>query len=550
MQPPKGILVADPVLRQGGWAVVALFADQLIGIPSASCGPLSVLAGTPVPACGRASGAKVPIVYAVRRYGGGTSGGALIAGAGGVSTTVSTTGPRPVSAAACSSGVDAAGRATAGTDASAWTPRDASELPVPSTASVRANITTRRMRIVDRGDGVRFTSSRRRGAAARCDWAATRSAGRDPSDRPARCSSVSGTLTAHKPTARRGGDVILAYTKKVLRPLKPVLGPIWKPLRPMIEKPPPPAGEQSERSPQGARLEGRAGERRAHPADHQAGVRRAYGACPLLPGALVVHVRGGGAHRGPDPAPPSDDRPRAGAHLRPVIVGADVMALSHLEDLEAEGQEIIHDATVAPWPVADKAYDLFVALQVFEHLGDEQPQTFAEVRRVAKHAILSLPIDWEMPDPTNCHHMLRTRRSCPGSPRSSRPGSSSAMAATRSASSTCSRTCPPDGRVETPAEPPAGVSKRRAGRSGGPALPVEVPVRSPRDCRPRTASRVEQVRRRGSGPVGVHQELRLSGAHARCAVPWSVGPVSTTGPVPSARTTETPCSDRSLPLCQ
>ena len=75
-----------------------------------------------------------------------------------------------------------------------------------------------------------------------------------------------------------------------------------------------------------------------------------------------------------------------------------------------EGQEIIHDATVAPWPVADKAYDLFVALQVFEHLGDKQPQTFAEVRRVAKHAILSLPIDWEMADPTNCHHMLSNEK--------------------------------------------------------------------------------------------------------------------------------------------
>ncbi len=95
-----------------------------------------------------------------------------------------------------------------------------------------------------------------------------------------------------------------------------------------------------------------------------------------------------------------------GAHLRPVIVGADVMALSHLDDLEAEGQEIIHDATVAPWPVADKAYDLFVALQVFEHLHGMQPETFAEVRRVAKHAIVSLPIDWEMADKTDCHHML------------------------------------------------------------------------------------------------------------------------------------------------
>ena len=53
-----------------------------------------------------------------------------------------------------------------------------------------------------------------------------------------------------------------------------------------------------------------------------------------------------------------------------------------------------------------RAYDLFVAFQVFEHLGDSQPEAFREVRRVARNAILSLPIDWEMADPRNCHHQL------------------------------------------------------------------------------------------------------------------------------------------------
>jgi hypothetical protein len=43
--------------------------------------------------------------------------------------------------------------------------------------------------------------------------------------------------------------------------------------------------------------------------------------------------------------------------------------------------------------VADNAYDLFVALQVFEHLGTSQREAFREVRRVARHAIISLPID-------------------------------------------------------------------------------------------------------------------------------------------------------------
>ena len=70
----------------------------------------------------------------------------------------------------------------------------------------------------------------------------------------------------------------------------------------------------------------------------------------------------------------------------------------------------IHDATLAPWPVGDKAYDVFIALQVFEHLRDRQREAFLEVRRIARHAVISLPIDWEMDDPTNCHHRIPNER--------------------------------------------------------------------------------------------------------------------------------------------
>ena len=96
-----------------------------------------------------------------------------------------------------------------------------------------------------------------------------------------------------------------------------------------------------------------------------------------------------------------------GPHLQPLIVGADTMSLEDLAELRATGRRIVHDATVVPWPVEDGAYDLFVGLQVFEHLGTSQPEAFREVRRVARHAILSLPIDWEMKDPTDMHHLLR-----------------------------------------------------------------------------------------------------------------------------------------------
>jgi hypothetical protein len=93
-----------------------------------------------------------------------------------------------------------------------------------------------------------------------------------------------------------------------------------------------------------------------------------------------------------------------GPWRRPLIVGADIMdAVAH-PDVECEGRIIIHSGAEVPWPVADNAYDLFVALQVFEHLGTGQREAFREVRRVARHAIISLPIDWVMEDPTNIHH--------------------------------------------------------------------------------------------------------------------------------------------------
>ena len=99
-----------------------------------------------------------------------------------------------------------------------------------------------------------------------------------------------------------------------------------------------------------------------------------------------------------------------GAPVRPIIVGADVMDIKARLELDPSVPITIHDATRAPWPVADKAYDLFLALQVFEHLRDRQREAFLEVRRVARHAIVSLPIDWEMDDPKNCHHQIPNER--------------------------------------------------------------------------------------------------------------------------------------------
>ena len=99
-----------------------------------------------------------------------------------------------------------------------------------------------------------------------------------------------------------------------------------------------------------------------------------------------------------------------GAPVAPVLTGAHVMDYQARPELDPSVRITIHDATVVPWPFEDKQFDLFMALQVFEHLKDRQPEVFREVRRIAKHAVLSLPIDWVMDDPRNCHHMISEER--------------------------------------------------------------------------------------------------------------------------------------------
>jgi hypothetical protein len=72
-------------------------------------------------------------------------------------------------------------------------------------------------------------------------------------------------------------------------------------------------------------------------------------------------------------------------------------------------KEYEHDATVIPWPVKEKEYDLFIALQVWEHLEGKQKEAFKEVMRTSKMAILSFPYMWDCPkDNANYpeHHMI------------------------------------------------------------------------------------------------------------------------------------------------
>jgi hypothetical protein len=75
----------------------------------------------------------------------------------------------------------------------------------------------------------------------------------------------------------------------------------------------------------------------------------------------------------------------------------------------SEHNIIFHNATEKPWPIINRKYDLFIALQVWEHLNNKQCLAFREVKRISKKALLSFPYMWDCPknDPNYPeHHMI------------------------------------------------------------------------------------------------------------------------------------------------
>ena len=79
-----------------------------------------------------------------------------------------------------------------------------------------------------------------------------------------------------------------------------------------------------------------------------------------------------------------------GCRHTPLFPGSDRL------DYAAEfNPTFLHDATVVPWPIPDHSYDMVVALQVWEHLGNRQREAFSELPRISRYAILSLPFKWQ-----------------------------------------------------------------------------------------------------------------------------------------------------------
>ena len=89
-----------------------------------------------------------------------------------------------------------------------------------------------------------------------------------------------------------------------------------------------------------------------------------------------------------------------GPFRSPIVKNSDTMDM----DSTLPNITYYHDATKTPYPIEDSAYDMFIALQVWEHLDGKQRDAFKEVMRISKMAILSFPYKWNWPG--NCHHNI------------------------------------------------------------------------------------------------------------------------------------------------
>ena len=78
-----------------------------------------------------------------------------------------------------------------------------------------------------------------------------------------------------------------------------------------------------------------------------------------------------------------------GCGIIPIVLDGDTMDKNDLPNLTYHWNSF-----KTPWPIKDKQYDMFVALQVWEHLKGKQNLIFQEVNRIANWAILSFPYKW------------------------------------------------------------------------------------------------------------------------------------------------------------
>ncbi len=79
-----------------------------------------------------------------------------------------------------------------------------------------------------------------------------------------------------------------------------------------------------------------------------------------------------------------------GATVQSLVIDGDRMGKNRIEK-----PDHLWNVFDIPWPIRDKQYDIFIALQVWEHLKGKQVEVFKEVPRTSNWAILSFPYKWQ-----------------------------------------------------------------------------------------------------------------------------------------------------------
>ncbi len=90
-----------------------------------------------------------------------------------------------------------------------------------------------------------------------------------------------------------------------------------------------------------------------------------------------------------------------GATIQSLVMNGDRMGKNKIEK-----PDYLWNAFDIPWPFKNKQYDIFIALQVWEHLKGRQQEIFQEVPRISNWAILSFPYKWK----GNSSHSKITKR--------------------------------------------------------------------------------------------------------------------------------------------
>lgn len=75
------------------------------------------------------------------------------------------------------------------------------------------------------------------------------------------------------------------------------------------------------------------------------------------------------------------------------VLGSDTIDYTEHWNFEGKNPTYVHDARITPWPIEDKAYEVFVALRVFQHLVPSQREAVKEAFRIAEKIILVVP-EW------------------------------------------------------------------------------------------------------------------------------------------------------------